>query len=275
MRRCATGEGWQSCDCTADTSTSDHDPSNVLLRVRYLSAALPIVPLPRRVTRASVVAVTAALFLAVLGSAVLHARRQPGGPGAVALDLARRTASVRPHRGSRSGTPSRAACCRTSKPDDRQHNVESLRYIVTDGSTFTESGPRHDVQRAHHRHRRHGVRGHDDGISGRWRLVTEYVTTPCGQRVMRNAGGTAGSLPTQLTWVRRDVNGWWRGEGGKPSSVLQPRHWFVRHSRRARPQSRLRCSALWRAAATVPSATTSGFAGSSSDGLLQLDSAGL
>ena len=235
---------------------------------------------------------TVALLLAVLGTLSGTASAQtaaPDGPGVLSrFDLARKDClGTAANRGSKVWyTVAGGVLSDVYSPTIDNTNVESLRYIVTDGSTFT------DVQG---RDTTYSVRTTDTGgmvcevtttaSSGRWRLVTEYVTDAVRNSVvMRNRlEALQGSLTDLQLYVRYDatVNG--NGGGGTPNGGADSAIVDAATTALVSYDTSTESQALNRdygvplygalRANRAFTQTTSGFAGSSSDGLLQLDSA--
>ena len=64
-------------------------------------------------------------------------------------------------------------------------NVETLQYVVTDGSTFTDLQTRDMTYRVEPVHdAADGVPGHGTAKNGRYRIVTDYVTDPSRNTVL-------------------------------------------------------------------------------------------
>src|SRR5918912_214312 len=127
----------------------------------------------------------AAIAAVALGSCAAEARAAtpaPGGPGAMShFDLARKDC-VGTARNTRSRlwfTVADGVLSDVYYPTNDNTNVETLQYIVTDGSSFT------DLQT---RDMTYTVQALDDRAltcrvtatakSGRYRIVTDYVTDP-------------------------------------------------------------------------------------------------
>jgi glucan 1,4-alpha-glucosidase len=211
----------------------------------------------------------------------------PGGPGVLArFDLARKDCvGTAANRTSKVWyTVADGVLSDVYSPTIDNTNLQSLRYIVTDGRTFT------DVQG---RDTTYTVRTTDAGgmacevtttaTSGRWRLVTEYVTDPARDSVVMSNRLQAlrGSVRDLRLYVRFDatVNG--NGGGGAPNggadgALIDPSTTaLVSYDTSTASQALNRDYGVplfgaLRADRPFLEAT-SGFAGMSSDGLTQLD----
>jgi glucoamylase len=163
-------------------------------------------------------------------------------------------------------------------------NVETLQYVVTDGSTFTDLQSRDTT---------YTVRSTDpSGMaclvtstakSGRYRILTEYVTDPARDSVVMQTRLEAlrGSVRDLHLYVRYDasINGNGGGgtaNGGADSATVDPATTaLVSFDTSARSQAANRDYGGPLFGALVADrpflATESGFAGQASDGLTQLD----
>jgi glucoamylase len=163
-------------------------------------------------------------------------------------------------------------------------NVETLQYVVTDGSTFTDLQSRDTT---------YTVRSTDrSGMaclvtstakSGRYRILTEYVTDPARDSVVMRTRLEAlgGSLRDLRLYVRYDasINGNGGGgsaNGGADSATVDPTTTaLVSFDASTRSQAVNRDYGVPLFGALVADrpflATESGFAGQPSDGLTQLD----
>ena len=249
--------GERAAGCGADRDRSEAIAS------RGLIWSTESVRLPRRAARGSVVALTLALaFPLSIAPRVASAQTAaPDGPGDLSrYDLARKdcvgTAANR--RSKVWYTVADGVLSDVYSPTIDNTNLQSLRFIVTDGRTFT------DLQG---RDTRYTVRPTDKGgmacevtttsANGRWRLVTEYVTDATRDSVvMRNKlVSMHGPVRDLKLYVRYDAT--MNGNGG---AALQRRRGqcdrrcanhgtgVVRHvDRESSAQSRLRRAAVRRA----------------------------
>jgi glucoamylase len=230
------------------------------------------------------------LCTATVGTAVPVAAAPPpasDGPGALShFDLARKDCL-----GTARNTTSKVwytvaggVLSDVYSPTIDNTNVETLQYVVTDGSTFTDLQSRDTT---------YTVRSTDRGgmacqvtstaKSGRYRLVTEYVTDPARDSVVMSTRVEAlrGSVRDLQVFVRYDasINGNGGGgpaNGGADSATVDPATTaLVSSDTDVRSQALNRDYGVPLFGALVADrpfrATESGFAGQPSDGLTQLD----
>ncbi len=264
----------------------------VRIATRFPICSTEVMALSRPAARGSVISLALVLALSSLAAVPGTASAQsaaPDGPGVLSrYDLARKdclgTAASRDSKVWY--TVADGVLSDVYSPTIDNTNVQSLRYIVTDGSTFT------DVQG---RDTTYTVRTTDTGgmacevtttaASGRWRLVTEYVTDATRDSVvMRNRlSALQGSLRDLRLYVRYDatVNG--NGGGGAPNGgadgaiVDSGTTALVSYDTSTASQALNRDYGVplygaLHADRPFPQAT-SGFAGTASDGQTQLDGA--
>lgn len=245
---------------------------------------------PRRAVRGSAALLVLALLVVAAAPGTASApSAAPDGPGVLSrYDLARKDClGTAANRGSKVWyTVAGGVLSDVYSPTIDNTNVQSLRFIVTDGRTFT------DVQG---RDTTYKVRSTDRGgmacevtttaDSGRWRLVTEYVTDPrLDAVVMRNRFEALRRPHSDMKlYVHYDatING--NGGGGEPNGGADSA--VVDHGTKALVSfdTSTASQALNRdygvplygalRADRTFLRSTSGFAERPSDGLTQLDSA--
>src|SRR3954463_7463783 len=260
-------------------------------------------PLPHRARRSittttaiglAVAAVGAAGFLATPASAApagAAAGEAPGAPGAMShFDLARKdcVGTARNRTSKVWYTVAGGVLSDVYYPTIDNTNVETLQYVVTDGTTFTDLQTRdttYTVQALDATGM--ACRVVSTAKSGRYRMVTDYLTDPGRNSVwMRTTLLPKSSKDRLNVYVRFDatVNG--NGGGGNASTQNAGADTAVLDTSTKHPlpvsidtntvtnaanrdYARPVYAAL-RADRPFPQAS-SGFAGSASDGLMQLD----
>jgi glucoamylase len=167
-------------------------------------------------------------------------------------------------------------------------NVETLQYVVTDGSTFTDLQTR-DMTHAVRALDRSGMecRVTSTATSGKYRLVTDFVTDPARNAVLMRTTFQAlvGSAGQYRLYVRFDptVNGNGGGGGGNGGGDSGTVDTSTGHDVLVASDLVTATNAVNRDyaqpvyvaldASTPFSEVTNGFAGTASDGLTQLDAA--
>ena len=176
-------------------------------------------------------------------------------------------------------------------PTNDNTNVETLQYVVTDGKTFTDLQTRdmtYTVEPLDDRAL--GCRVTATAKSGRYRIVTDYVTDPERATVVDGLalrGAEGQGAPTTSCYVRFDptLNG--NGGGGRrhrataaaptaarspPTTATPCSSARTRSPRPTPPTATTRSRSTARSTPTAPfRAVSNGFAGTASDGLTQLD----
>ena len=164
-------------------------------------------------------------------------------------------------------------------------NVETLQYIVTDGSTFTDLQTRDMTYTVEAVNDTGGMACEVTATakSGKYKIETDYITDPSRNTVLMRVEFKPLQRAACQLYVRFDptVNG--NGGGGRATAAPTPRP--------STPRPAIRCSSppTRSPRRTPPTATTrsrssppltarsreasSGFAGAASDGLVQLDAA--
>jgi glucoamylase len=237
---------------------------------------------------------TASLSLAVIVALLCAAPTglaapAPDGPGALShFDLARKDC-VGTARNTTSKvwfTVANGVLSDVYFPTNDNTNVETLQYVVTDGSTFTDLQTRdttYTVQATDDRALTCRVTTTDK--SGRYRIVTDYVTDPSRPTVLIRSRFSAlkGSLSDYRVYVRHDPTlngngGGGTGNGGADTGALAS---AGGHTLLVGSDTVTKTNAANRDyAVPVHSALdvtgglqqpTNGFAGQPSDGLKQLD----
>jgi glucan 1,4-alpha-glucosidase len=211
----------------------------------------------------------------------------PDGPGAVShYDLARKdcVGTARNDTSKVWFTVANGILSDVYSPTIDNTNVETLQYVVTDGSTFTDLQSRDTT---------YSVRSTDrSGMaclvtstakSGKYRIYTEYVTDPARDSVVMGSWLQAlqGSVRDYRLYVRYDasINGNGGGgvaNGGADSATVdQPTTALVSSDASTSSQAANRDYGVPLYGALVADrpflAEESGFAGQPSDGLTQLD----
>jgi len=241
-----------------------------------------------RVGSIIVVAATAASFL--VGSRTPSVADPPAGPGAVShFDLARKDCL-----GTARNTTSKiwytvagGVLSDVYAPTIDTTNVETMQYLVTDGSTFTELQSRDTT---------YTVQADPTGMictvtstakSGAYRLTTTYLTDPARASVVLHTDYTplTDAARNFFLYVRLDATvggngGGGTGNGGADSAVLDastgsqvPVSYDTVTATNAANRDYAVPTYLALRADRPFSAVSSGFVGTPSDGLTQLDSA--
>ncbi|HET7305058.1 MAG TPA: glycoside hydrolase family 15 protein, partial [Segeticoccus sp.] len=207
-----------------------------------------------------------------------------GGPGAVShFDLARKDClGTAANRGSKVWfTVADGVLSDVYSPTIDNTNVETLQYVVTDGHSFTDLQTRdmtYSVRSTDPSGMACEVTSRDE--DGRYRLVTDYVTDPARESVVMRTK-VVSSVPGLQVYVRYDAtmngNGGGGSEnGGADDATVDPATTaLVSSDVTPKSQAVNRDYAVplfgaLRADRPFP-ATESGFAGTPSDGLTQLD----
>jgi glucan 1,4-alpha-glucosidase len=163
-------------------------------------------------------------------------------------------------------------------------NVETLRYIVTDGSTFTDVQGRDTTYTvaALPGSGGMGCRVTTSAKSGKWQLVTDYITDPARNTLLMNVSFKTSAPNGLRLYLRFDptVNGnggGGSGNGGADSALTETstgRPILVADdpSTTTNAANRDYAQPVYLALdAPFTTETTNGFAGSASDGLVELD----
>ncbi|MDN3352249.1 glucodextranase DOMON-like domain-containing protein [Actinomadura sp. DC4] len=223
------------------------------------------------------VALTVPLVAAIDGAA--HAAPAAGGPGTAAhFDLARKDCVGTAHGGSKIWfTVAGGVLSDVYEPTIDNTNVESMRFVVTDGRTFTELQGRDTT---------YTVRTDPTGMActvttsskaGRYRLVTTYVTDPRRDAVVIRTSLQA-RTPLRL-YVRLDTSV--NGNGGGGTANAGADSGSVRHGVPVVGDENTATSAAnrdyavpthlaLRASRPLPQASV-GYVGTASDGAAMLD----
>ena len=167
----------------------------------------------RRISLVVALALGAVPVLAVGADVASAQQAAPDGPGVLSrYDLARKDCvGTAANRTSKVWyTVADGVLSDVYSPTIDNTNLQSLRYIVTDGSTFTDVQGRDSTYTVH---------ATDMGgmacevtttaNSGRWRLTTEYVTDPASDTVvmsnrLRALKGSLGDLRLYVRYRRDD-----------------------------------------------------------------------
>ena len=214
-----------------------------------------------------------------------------GGPGAASyFDLARKDCL-----GTAGNTTSKVwytvadgVLSDVYEPTVDNTNVETLQYVVTDGSTFTDLQTRDMTYTVRGRSDRHGsARSPRPTPSTASQLVTTYITDPQRDTVLMNtriqpAKGSSTNVGALQVYARLDahVNG--DGGGGTQNAggntgVIDPRTGIpVVYSTNTTTEAANRSYAVptyMAMTATSAGQASVGYAGTASDGLTQLDAA--
>ena len=166
-----------------------------------------------------------------------HCRRAPDGPGALShFDLARKDClgTARNTTSKVWFTVANGVLSDVYYPTIDNTNVETLQYIVTDGSTFTDLQTRDMTLHASSRStaRRDGVPGDEHREERQVPIVTDYVTDPSRNTLLMQRRSSSQpatpSKPCYELYVRFDptVNGnggGGAGNGGADSATSTPR----------------------------------------------------
>jgi glucan 1,4-alpha-glucosidase len=210
------------------------------------------------------------------------------GPGALShFDLARKNClgTARNRRSKVWYTVANGVLSDVYYPTVDNTNVETLQYLVTDGSTFTDLQSRNTTPAAEPLDAAGMIcRVTSTANNGRYRIITDYVTDPDHNTLLMNVqlvpGPTPSSTPLQL-YVRFDptVNGnggGGAGNGGGDSAVTDtsrghPIPVAFDTVTTTNAANRDYAQPVYAALDGPFSQVTSGFAGAPSDGLTQLD----
>ena len=230
------------------------------------------------------VGVAACALLVCVGGASA-AESAPGGPGAVSFfDLARKDC-VGTSRTSASKvwyTVAGGVLSDVSYPTIDNTNVKSLQFIVSDGSTFTDLQDR-DMASTVTAVDAGGMvcRVTSTAKSGAYKLVTEYVTDPARNTVLMSTRLTPVRAGKYQVYVRFDATvngngGGGAGNGGADNAVTDtstghPVAVSSDTSTSTNAANRDYAQPVYAALDGSFSTVTSGFVGTASDGLTQLD----
>ncbi len=245
---------------------------------------------PRRLAGLAVAAVTCIVLGVASSAGTAPLSVAPDGPGALShFDLARKDClgTARNTTSKVWFTVANGVLSDVYYPTIDNTNVETLQYIVTDGSTFTDLQTRNMTST---------VRALDSSgmacrvtstpASGKYRIVTDYVADPGTNAILMKVAfdvdkkGTKHGDPLRL-YLRFDptVNGNGGGGGGNGGADSATTDTSTGHTVLVASDPNTVTNAVNRdyaqpvyAALDAPFAeTTNGFAGSASDGLTQLD----
>ncbi len=166
-------------------------------------------------------------------------------------------------------------------------NVETLQYIVTDGSTFTDLQTRDTTYTVQLLNKRElDCRVTTTANSGKYRIVTDYVTDPNQNTVVMNVKFVAlvGALSNYKLYVRYDPSingngGGGIGNGGGDTGIFDSSTGHIvpialDTNTKSQAFNRTYAVPVYSAldASTPFIQVSNGFAGAASDGLTQLDS---
>jgi glucoamylase len=243
----------------------------------------------RRPAQLALAAVLAAGFLYAGGASARIAASAPDGPGALShFDLARKDClgTARNRTSKTWYTVANGVLSDVYYPTIDNTNVETLQYLVTDGSTFTDLQTR-DMTYTVRALDRSGMecRVTTTAKSGKYRLVTDFVTVPARNAVLMRTTfqPLVGAAGQYRLYVRFDptVNGNGGGGGGNGGGdsgtvdtssghgVLVASDPVTTTNAANRDYAQPVYAAL--DASTPFAEVTNGFAGTASDGLIQLD----
>jgi glucoamylase len=245
----------------------------------------------RRPAQVALAAALAAGFLNAGGASARIAASAPDGPGALShFDLARKDClgTARNRTSKTWYTVANGVLSDVYYPTIDNTNVETLQYVVTDGSTFTDLQTR-DMTYTVRALDRSGMecRVTTTAKSGKYRLVTDFVTDPARNAVLMRTTfqPLVGAAGQYRLYVRFDptVNGNGGGGGGNGGgdsgmvetasghAVLVASDPVTTTNAANRDYAQPVYAAL--DASTPFAEVTNGFAGTASDGLTQLDAA--
>jgi GH15 family glucan-1,4-alpha-glucosidase len=245
---------------------------------------------PRRLAGYALAAVTCVVLGAASGAGSAPLSDAPDGPGALShFDLARKDClgTARNTTSKVWFTVANGVLSDVYYPTIDNTNVETLQYIVTDGSTFTDLQTRNMTST---------VRALDSSgmacrvtstpASGKYRIVTDYVADPGTNAILMKVAfdvdkkGKKHGDPLRL-YLRFDptVNGNGGGGGGNGGADSATTDTSTGHTILVASDPKTATNAVNRdyaqpvyAALDAPLAeATNGFAGTASDGLTQLD----
>lgn len=215
----------------------------------------------------------------------------PDGPGALShFDLARKDClgTARNTTSKVWFTVARGVLSDVYYPTDDTTNVETLQYVVTDGSTFTDLQTRNTTYTVQALNTRAlDCRVTTTATSGKYRIVTDYLTDPGRNTVVMHTHfiPLVGDLSTYQLYVRYDpsINGNGGGGGGNGGGDSGTVDTSTGHTvpiafdtvTATNAANRTYAVPVYSALdASRPFARlTNGFAGAPSDGLVQLDAA--
>ena len=245
----------------------------------------------RRPKQLALAAVLAAALLNAAGASARIAASAPGGPGALShFDLARKDCLGTARKTSSKAwyTVANGVLSDVYYPTIDNTNVETLQYVVTDGSTFTDLQTR-DMTYTVRALDRSGMecRVTSTAKSGKYRLVTDFVTDPARNAILMRTtfkplAGHAGQyrLYLRLDPTINGNGGGGAGNGGADSGTVDT---STSHDVLVASDPVTTTNAVNRDyaqpvyaaldASTPFSEVTNGFAGTASDGLTQLDAA--
>jgi glucoamylase len=243
----------------------------------------------RRPAQLALAAALTAGFLYAGGASARIAASAPDGPGALShFDLARKDCLGTARNGTSKTwyTVANGVLSDVYYPTIDNTNVETLQYVVTDGSTFTDLQTR-DMTYTVRALDRSGMecRVTTTAKSGKYRLVTDFVTDPARNAVLMRTTfePLVGAAGQYRLYVRLDptVNGNGGGGGGNGGGdsgmvdtssghgVLVASDPVTTTNAANRDYAQPVYAAL--DASTPFAEVTNGFAGTASDGLTQLD----
>ena len=233
--------------------------------------------------------VCAALMLAVPVPASAHASARPGeapgGPGATSyLDMARKDCfgTARNTRSKVWFTVADGVLSDVFSPTIENTNVSTVQYIVTDGRTFTALQQR-DMTYSVSSPDPSGMvcRVTSTDRAHRFRLISDYITDPARDSVVIHTTlvpiGDARSVRNLKVYVRYDATidntgGGGKANGGPNNATIDPATTALVSSDTTAPKGPFSAPVVGALLANRPFlAESSGFVGSSSDGLRQLD----
>jgi glucoamylase len=247
-----------------------------------------------RVRRAGALAVaflTVLLSISALSTVTSRAATgtAPDGPGALShFDLARKDClgTARNTTSKVWFTVANGVLSDVYYPTNDNTNVETLQYIVTDDSTFTDLQTRNTTYTVQPLNSRAlDCRVTSTANNGKYRIITDYVTDPAHNTVVMHVHFVplASDLSTYHLYVRYDPSingngGGGAGNGGGDSGIVDT---STGHSVPVAFDTNTHSNAVNRTyavpvysaldASTPFTQVTNGFAGQTSDGLTQLD----
>jgi glucoamylase len=219
-------------------------------------------------------------------SAPVPAGRAPGGPGATSyLDMARKDCfgTARNTRSKVWFTVADGVLSDVFSPTIENTNVSTVQYIVTDGRTFTALQQR-DMTYVVSSPDRSGMvcRVTSTDRAHHFRLISDYVTDPARDSVVVHTrlvpmGRNTRSVRNLKVYVRYDATidntgGGGKANGGPNTATVDPATTALVSSDTKTPKGPFSARVVGALVANRPFlAESSGFVGTSSDGLSQLD----
>src|SRR5215207_1758437 len=240
---------------------------------------------PRRLAGLALAAVTCVVLGIASGAGTAALSDAPDGPGALShFDLARKDClgTARNTTSKVWYTVANGVLSDVYYPTVDNTNVETLQYVVTDGSTFTDLQTRDMTYTVEPLHEpgEMACRVTATGPNGKYRIRTDYITDPARNTVLMRVEFKPKNSSYRL-YVRFDptVNGnggGGAGNGGADSAVIDDStgHLVLVASdpvTATQAANRDYAQPVYAALDGSFDEATSGFAGAGSDGLVQLD----